>query len=303
MTSNPSQLTIDNSQFTILLTGASGYLGQHLAPRAAERYRLYSAYSRQPARVTAGQPVKLDLTDRAAVLALVRQLKPQAIIHAAAINPGQGDAAAIERVNVEGSRYVAEAAVEVRARLVAVSSDVVHDGSGSPYADDVPPRPLNDYGHSKAAAEAIIRAIDPGAAIVRTSLIYGLARMDRGTESFVERLAAGEALVLFNDVVRTPVWVESLVEALLRLVENDYAGLLNVAGHQALTREEFGRRMLAFWRIEPGDRLSAGRAAAISATIPLDLRLAVDKAEQVLGMTFPGVDEVLALQARSEGRG
>ena len=233
----------------------------------------------------------------------MRQIEPQAIIHAAAINPGHGDAAAMARVNVEGSRYVAEAAVAVRARLVAVSSDVVHDGSSSPYADDAPPRPLNDYGRSKAAAEAIIRAIDPGAAIVRTSLIYGLARMDRGTESFVERLAAGEPLVLFNDVVRTPVWVESLIEALLRLVENDYAGLLNVAGRQALTREEFGRRMLAFWRIDPGSRLSAGRAADISSTIPLDLRLAVDKAEQVLSMTFPGVDEVLALQARSEGCG
>jgi dTDP-4-dehydrorhamnose reductase len=303
MINNSSSFTIHHSPFTILLTGASGYLGQHLALRAAARCQLYSAYSRQPNKITAGQPVKLDLTGRAEVLALVRQIRPQAIIHAAAINPGHGDAATMWRVNVEGSRYVAEAAVEVGARLVAVSTDVVHDGQAAPYADDAPPSPLNDYGRSKAAAEAAIMAVDPTAAIVRTSLIYGLARMDRGTESFVERLAAGEPLLLFSDVVRNPVWVESLAEALLRLVANNYAGLLNVAGRQALTREAFGRRMLAYWQVDPGDQLSAVCAAEISATIPLDLRLAVDQAERLLGMTFPGVDEVLASVSAGTGRG
>jgi len=281
----------------ILVTGGSGYLGRHLCARASKTYTVSTTYRTHPNEIEVGDPVQLELTDRDAVLRLVQDLAPSAIIHTAAINPGQGDERAMRQANIEGSRYVAEAAVGVGARLVHVSTDVVHDGRHAPYADDAPPSPLNAYGRSKAAAEAVVAEIDPQAAIVRTSLIYGLDEMDRGTAGFVERLKKGEPLVLFNDVIRQPVWVENLAEALLKLTETDFAGILNVAGRQAMTREEFGRRMLDWWQIDPGDLLSSGRAADISDTIPLDLRMSVTRAEQLLQMDLLGVDEVLALRS------
>jgi dTDP-4-dehydrorhamnose reductase len=278
----------------LLITGGSGYLGQHLTARAARDFNVYATYSNHPDQIKAGRPLALNLADREAVLRLITDLAPQAIIHTAAINPGGNDQQMM-RVNVEGSRYVAEGAVAVGARLVHVSSDVVHDGRHAPYADDAPPSPLNLYGRSKAAAEAAVAEIDPKAAIVRTSLIYGLEEMDRGTESFIKRLDAGQPLILFNDVIRQPIWVESLAEALLKLVEVDFAGILNVAGRRALTREEFGRRMLAWWQVDPRGLLQSGQAADISDTISLDVRMIVVKAEQLLQMTFPGVDDVLAM--------
>jgi dTDP-4-dehydrorhamnose reductase len=98
-------------------------------------------------------------------------------------------------------------------------------------------------------------------------------------------------------VVRQPIWVESLAAALLKLVDQPWAGTLNIAGRQALTREAFGRRMLAWWGIDTRGLLQTARAADISDTIPLDLRLTVTRAEHLLHMTFPGVDEVLAQAA------
>lgn len=284
------------SKKTLLITGGSGYLGRHLTAKAIDSFQVYTTYTRHPDQVKAGQSMPLDLTRRDDVLRLVGALSPQAIIHAAAVNPGQGDDETMRQVNALGSRYVAEAAVAVGARLVHVSSDMVHSGKNAPYADDAPPSPLGGYGRSKAEAEAAMAEIDPAAAIVRTSLIYGLEEMDRGTEGFVARLRSGQPLVLFSDSIRQPVWVESLTEALLRLAgpQASFAGLLNVAGRQALSREEFGRRMLQWWRVDPGDLLQSGRAADISAAIPLDLRLTISRAEQVLQMPLPGVDEVLA---------
>jgi dTDP-4-dehydrorhamnose reductase len=278
----------------MLVTGGSGYLGRHLTARAAPSYDLYTTYRGQPDRIKAGQPLALDLADRQAVHRLIKALKPEAIIHTAAINPGGGAEPLMMAINADGSGFVAEAAVAVGARLVHVSTDVVHDGRQAPYDDAALANPLNAYGRSKALAEAQVAATDPRAAIVRTSLIYGLEEIDRGTAGFRDRLAGGEPLLLFNDVIRQPVWVETLAEALLRLVRLDFAGRLNVAGGQALTREEFGRRMLAYWQIETDDRLQTGRAADISDTIPLDLRLSISTGEQLLHMNFPGVDEVLA---------
>ena len=175
-----------------------------------------------------------------------------------------------------------------------VSSDSVHDGQHAPYADEAAPSPINGYGRSKAAAEAVVISAHPRAAIVRTSLIYGLREMDRGTAGFVERIEAGERLTLFDDVIRQPIWVESLSEALLKLAMLDFAGTLNVAGRQTMTRAAFGRKMLDWWNVDPRGLVRSGRAADVSDAIPLDLRLSVDKAEALLHMIFPGVDDVLS---------
>lgn len=278
---------------TLLITGGSGYLGRHLSAKAVEKYNVYAAYSNQPDQIKAGQAVALNLIDRAEVLALIKKIAPKAIIHTAAINPGQGNPQQMMKVNGDGAGYVAEAAAAVGARLVHVSTDMVFDGKNAPYNDDAPPLPVNDYGRSKAAGEARVMKAYPQAAIARTSLIYGLEEMDRGTAGFVERLNRGETLTLFTDVIRQPVWVDSLAAALLKLVEIDFAGALNVAGSQPVTRQEFGRRMLAYWQVDAWERVASGRAAEISAAIPLDLRLSVERAEQLLQIPLPGVDEVL----------
>jgi dTDP-4-dehydrorhamnose reductase len=288
-----------NRKATLLITGGSGYLGRHLCARAEAVAKLHTTYASRIEQVKAGQPHQLDLTDRQAVLDLVTHLQPQAIIHTACANPGV-DEATMMAINAEGARYMAEGAAAVEARLVHVSTDALHDGQSGPYADETPPTPINTYGRSKAAAEVAVRAVNPAAAIVRTSLIYGLEEMDRGTEGFVARLAAGQPLVLFDDVLRQPVWIESLVTALLKLalVRTDFAGILNVVGAQTIDRARFGRLMLAWWRerIGPVDTslVQTGSAVALGVAMPLDLTLLTAKAEQLLEMEFPGVDTVLA---------
>jgi dTDP-4-dehydrorhamnose reductase len=276
-----------------LITGSGGYLGRRLVARAGSLGRVIAVHRREPSAAL-GEVVIVDVADRNAVLELVERVRPSAIVHAAAVNPGQGDEDAMERVNAGGSRNVAEAAAEFGARLVAVSTDIVHDGRAGPYADDVPPTPINAYGRTKAAGEEAVLSTYPSAVVVRTSLMYGLDEMDRGTAGFAERLGRGETLSLFSDVQRNPVQVDVLADALLGLCAVDYSGLLNVAGSQALTREEFARKMLAYWGIESEGLIQPVLARYISDSIPVDVRLTSNRAEKLLGTTFPGVDEVLA---------
>ena len=275
-----------------LVTGASGYLGRRVVRRAAVLGRVYSFVHRAPESVSENVFI-VDVGDRDAVLDIVGRLRPTAIIHTAAVNPGQGDDAEMMRVNAGGSRNVAEAALAVGARLVAVSTDIVHDGLAGPYGDDAPPTPINAYGRSKAAGEAAVLEIDPSAVVVRTSLMYGLDEMDRGTAGFADRIKRGEEVNLFSDVLRNPVHVVTLADALLRLTQLEYSGVLNIAGQQAMSREKFGIRMLDFWGVATEGLVRPVLAAEISDSIPLDVRLDSDRAEKLLRMTFPGVNEVL----------
>jgi dTDP-4-dehydrorhamnose reductase len=243
--------------------------------------------------------VRLDITDREAVLRVTRELEPTVVIHAAAVNPGQGDHEAMWRVNVDGSRHAAEAARDVGSRLVAISTDVVHDGRHGPYLDDAPANPINEYGRSKAAAEEVVGTAVPEAAIVRTSLMYGFDEMDRGTAGFVRRIEHGEPVVLFSDVVRNPILVDTLAEATILLAETAYSGTLNIAGREAVTRDEYGRGMLAYWGVSTEGLVRSGSAAERSGSIPLDLRLSVVRAERMLGVDLAGLTTNLSSHPRS----
>ena len=276
-----------------LITGAAGYLGRRLVAAAEPHGPVFAAVHGPVPGSAEERVVAIDVTDRDAVLRAFRKVRPAVVIHAAAINPGQGDDDLMWRVNADGSRHVAAASRAVGARLIAISTDLVHDGRGAPYDDDHPPKPVNAYGRSKAAGEVAVRTVDPGAVVVRTSLMYGLDEMDRGTASFAERIARREPQILFTDVLRNPINVDTLADAVVRVAATDYVGTLNVAGRQALSRAAFGRRMLRYWQVPVGDLLQSGLAADVSESIPLDLRLSVDRAEELLGISLLGVDDVM----------
>ena len=152
----------------------------------------------------------------------------------------------------------------------------------------MPPRtPINAYGRSKAEGEAAVLEVDPSAVAVRTSLDVRPRRDgDRGTAGFADRLARGEVVRLFSDVLRNPIWVETLADALVRLAATDAVGTLNIAGAEVVTREDYGRRMLAFWGID-SNRIESIRATDISDSTPLDVAVDSSKASSSSASPFP----------------
>ena len=296
----------DLNQNRILITGGSGYLGRHLAARARERWEVAATYFHHPhplamPRVTAR---RLDVRDAEAVRALVKAVAPAVIVHTAAINPGaEGDAT---RVNVHGTRHVAQAAATVGARLVHLSTDVVFDGERAPYREANPPHPITAYGRSKAQAEDAVRRAGAQALIVRTSLIYGRAAegpgQDRQTRWVLSSLRAGEPLRLFTDEVRCPIWIETLVAALLEVADAPETGVLHIAGAQALSRYEFGVRIARFHGVDPTP-ITPASSRASGLHRPLDCTLDISRAQARLTTPLLGVDEALAPSAPSADLG
>jgi dTDP-4-dehydrorhamnose reductase len=194
----------------------------------------------------------------------------------------------------QGTRHMVQAAAQVGARLIHISTDAVFDGRSAPYDETAQPTPINEYGRAKASAETLLHSYT-NHVIVRTSLIYGLQQMDRGTAWMAEALQTGQSVTLFANQIRNPVWAETLSLACLELVENDFTGVLNVAGRQAMTRAEFALTMLDWWDIQERESLQIGLS---DASWPLDCRLDLAKATAVLQTPLLGVPEVLAKNAK-----
>lgn len=271
----------------LLVTGGSSYLGRHLLAAAADAGHdvLYTYFSNPVA--APGMARQLDMRDGDAVRRVVADFGPEVIIHTAGSNR---PAETMDAVIRQGAANVRQAAGACGARLVHISTDVIFDGQRAPYSEEDPPTPIHEYGRAKAAAEQEVQRHEDHV-IVRTSLIYGLERMDRGTRWIVDGLRAGKRVTLFVDQVRNPVWVQSLSDACLELAESDYRGILHVAGAQRLSRAEFGLRMLDWWQVTARETLSFGPCDG--QRWPLDCTLDISRAQGLLRTPLPGVDDVL----------
>ncbi|WP_354264083.1 SDR family oxidoreductase [Paractinoplanes tereljensis] len=263
----------------MLVVGAGGYLGQRVVRRAAAcGHEVVGTAT----TAVSGHRV-LDVRSREAVLALLSEVRAEAVLNLASRMDDwvvTADGAAHVAVGARGSR------------LVHVSSDVVHGGRSRPYTDIDPPDPKGRYGSAKAAAETAVAAVDPGAAIVRTSLIIGSD--DSQHLRLVRDLIAGRrAGFLFEDEIRCPVHVDDLAAALVELAEGDYAGVLNVAGPEAISRADLGRLVARQDGVDPASVPTGLTADANLGPRASDVKLDSSRAYGMLAVRFRSASEAV----------
>jgi len=140
---------------TLLITGASGGLGGHLARLALQAgWRVAGTFLAHPIEQQDVEAHALDIRDRRAVIELLHTLQPDAVVHTAY----RLSCPDFWAINADGTAHVAAAARDCGARLVHISSDAIFDGRNAPYDESAQPAPITPYGASKAAAETAVHA-------------------------------------------------------------------------------------------------------------------------------------------------
>lgn len=220
----------------VLITGAGGQLGQDLLRVLAPRHECIG-WTRQ----------ELDVTDRRLVQELTAQLRPDAIVHAAAYT--QVDLAETHpddayMVNAFGACHMAQAAAAIDAKLVYVSTDYVFDGrKGEPYTEHDPTNPLSAYGESKLLGEKFVRAFCSKHFIVRTSWLYG-----KSGSNFVTKILAlaeqRKELTVVDDEFGSPTYTYDLAECIGRLLPAERYGVYHAANRGWCSRAQFAEEIV-----------------------------------------------------------
>jgi dTDP-4-dehydrorhamnose reductase len=269
----------------VLITGGSGFFGQHLVPLASNQHTVaYTYFSTDP--LEQRESIHLDLRDESAVLHTSEHFQPDVIIHTA----GSNRSPAMESVIIEGARNIVRLARLTGARLIHLSSDVVFDGTAAPYDEAAATNPVHAYGRAKETAEHIVAAWH-NHVIVRTSLIYSLRLIDAGSAWMRREIEENRPITLFTNHYRNPIHADTLAASCLELLTRDYVGILHIAGSQDLTRADFAHKMLTYWRVPLDDNVHFGPDR--SGRFPCDCRLDIRRAQTLLQTPLRGVDDHL----------
>ncbi len=276
---------------SIFITGGTGYLGSALVRQAGAGGHSVAAsyFSQTPPAGGAATWTPLDIRDALAVEEALDQLAPELVIHTAYLQSGPE----LMAITAEGAGHVARAAAAVGARLIHLSSDVIFDGERAGSYDEADaPAPISDYGEAKARAEELVAAAHPGAAIVRTSLIYGFDPIDKISRFALDVAEGRTAARLFSDEFRCPIYVEDLAAALLELAQLPYSGVLNIAGAERVSRYELGRLIAQAWGVDPAG-LVAGLSSESPVRRPRNCTLDSSRAQALLRTRLRGIRAVL----------
>lgn len=281
----------------MLISGASGFVGQHLAQRAVCDFDVFQADLAAPAGANG---LAMDVTSSHSVDSGFRQVSPHAVVLLAAISDidqceARPDLA--EAVNVAGAAHVAEACARVGAKLLFASSAAVFDGARHGYRECDTVSPVSVYGRTKVNAEELITTLLPDSVILRLALVIGFAE-GSGTNAMLNRFAAklraGETVSLPDFEFRNPIDAGTLSDFILKLLGSHAAsGIFHLGARESISRFELGVRL--------ADRMGFSTELIRRQTEPVGGRaprgpdhfLVTEKIRTVCRTAIPSVDEVI----------
>jgi dTDP-4-dehydrorhamnose reductase len=291
----------------VLVTGANGLLGQKLCAllQSVTDIQLV-ATARTPLSVALenGEFHVMDITQSENVLSVIARVKPDVIIHTAAIT--QVDQCEQQKeecwiTNVTAVEHLISACQQHAVHFIYVSTDFIFDGSHGPLDENEKPSPVNYYGESKLAAEQKVMASGLSWAIIRTVLVYGITS-DMSRSNIVlwvkNNVEQGKIIQVVNDQWRTPTLAEDLATGCYLAARKKATGIFHISGKDFLTPYDIALKAADFFKLDRA-LIKPTNASHFKqpAQRPLVTGFIIDKARKELGYEPHSFNEGLAILA------
>lgn len=302
----------------VLVTGAAGFVGSNVVHEATAAGHEVVAFvrSRPATRDPLCTYASVDLLDAPATLVAATAARPDAIVHAAIWNdPARllSERGLAWESYVGITRTLADAANEVGALLVTISTDWVFDGRSGGYAEDAPPNPVNFYGFLKAASELVTLERAGRGAVARIAGVMGTHRaqtdLPRGQDagfgyfvaSLVDALGVGEPFTVWeSDAINmraTPSLASHSARLISAIAERGLTGIHHCVGAEPTTRMQLAQAAADVFGLD-ASLLRSGPpdpGALPPEPVPRDTSLRGEATAAALGVELPSVRELLAL--------
>jgi len=220
----------------IVITGASGQLGQDLTEILAPKNEVFS-FSRRD----------MDVSNYKKAAEAISSIEPNVVIHSAAftnVDECETNPDKAYLINAIGARNVALACQIAQAAMVYPSTDYLFDGKkGSPYIEFDEPNPLSVYGKSKLAGEKYVQSLLGRYYIIRTSWLYG--RGKNFVQTILKLATEKRELSIVSDQIGSPTSTYDLARKIALLIDEPLYGTYHITNQGSCSWYEFAKEILA----------------------------------------------------------
>jgi dTDP-4-dehydrorhamnose reductase len=216
----------------VLVSGANGQLGYDVVKRLEENNIECLGTDRKI----------LDITNKEQVNGVISDYHPDVVIHCAAytaVDKAEDEKEICHKINVLGTKYLAEACKDIDAKMVYISTDYVFDGEGErPFEVSDKPNPINYYGQTKYEGELEVQDILNKYFIVRISWVFG----SHGNNFVKTMLRLGkekEEISVVADEIGSPTYTHDLAKLLLEIIQTEKYGVYHATNEGYCSWYEF----------------------------------------------------------------
>jgi len=231
----------------ILITGSNGLLGQAVSSvfsRESDFRLLLTSFEDKPFLDVKSEYRKLDITNKEDVKRIASEFKPDVIINCAAftdVDRCESEREACWKLNVDAVKNLIIASRINNSKIIHISTDYIFDGKNGPYDDLRTPNPVSFYGRSKLAGENALTLSGVDYAILRTIVLYGFGKKVKPNFALwlIDKLKNNEPVNIVTDQTGNATISDDLAYAILKVTENDFKGVYNIAGKDIISRYDF----------------------------------------------------------------
>jgi dTDP-4-dehydrorhamnose reductase len=225
----------------ILLTGATGLFGTNFY-LISKKFHLFSVINKK--KINLKNSIKLDLLNEKKLKKIINNIKPDIIIHSAAltnIEKCESNKKLAKNLNIQVTKHLVDYAKKAKSKFVFISTDHLFNNKKNFFTEKDNTSPLNYYGKTKKISEDLIKKNLKNYLIIRTNFFgWGPKHRKSFSDIILEKLKKNEKLELFDDVYYSPVNVTYLCKIISKLIQKNVNGIFNVSSNQAISKYQFG---------------------------------------------------------------
>jgi dTDP-4-dehydrorhamnose reductase len=222
----------------LVITGIAGMLGKDLAEAAKDEYEIYGLDLTPNNNV--GKQIKIDLTDSEQVIKTITEIKPDYIVHCAAltdVNLCERSPELAQAANALATQNLAKVSGH-KVKFVYISTAAVFDCKTGGYKEDDATAPVNVYAKTKLEGEGYVEQYTDNHIIIRTDII-GWKKNQYFVQKIYDELLNNRVVKGYEDVYFSPISSYSMANCIIKLLKTEINGKLHIGSINKVNKYEF----------------------------------------------------------------
>ncbi|WDV45737.1 dTDP-4-dehydrorhamnose reductase [Clostridiaceae bacterium M8S5] len=221
----------------VLVTGYNGQLG----------YDVIEELKKHNIQCCGSDKKEFDLTDRVACSSFIKDYKPNIIVHCAAytnVDKAEKERELCHKINVIGTKNIANISQEIGAKLLYISTDYVFDGKGEkPFTVEDIPNPINYYGWTKYLGELEVKEHLDDYFILRVSWLFG-TNGHNFINTIIRLAKVNPNIKVVDDQIGSPTYTRDVAVFIRKLIATNKYGTYHVTNEGFCSWYEFAKKIV-----------------------------------------------------------